>query len=565
MKRVPSMKRRKRILAKTSVKGVQALMARELKQSSEELELQNLTLINSQNELELSRERYADLYDAAPVSFVTLTRSGLIVDINLPAVRVLGRNRYRLVGSPFLNFVVRSDQRTFLTHLSRCRRNLEQNKPLSVELELTRKSGEPQLFIELISTPSAGKRPESTTYKSIFIDITDRKHQEADLKRARDEAERANRAKDDFLATLSHELRTPLNPVLLVASDAARNKGLPSDVRGDFDMIRRNVELEARLIDDLLDLTRIARGKLVLERRLVHGQDILKEVISILRPEIEQKEITLRQELNGSKDWLLADAVRLHQIFWNLLSNAVKFTPARGTVVVETSVSKENEFVVVFSDTGIGMTPHEAAYIFDAFAQGEHAAAGASHRFGGLGIGLAISRKLVEFHSGSIEARSAGRDCGSTFTIKFPLARTDSNDPAAATRPAHDRSPKSAARTGLRILLVEDHEPTRIALEQLLLRRRYKVQAAGSMKEARAAAKKRKFDLLISDIGLPDGNGCDLLHELRQRSPIKGIALSGYGMDTDIAHSQDVGFAVHLTKPVRAQSLDEALSETAGS
>jgi PAS domain S-box-containing protein len=179
MKRVPSMKRRKRILAKTSVKGVQALMARELKQSSEELELQNLTLINSQNELELSRERYADLYDAAPVSFVTLTRSGLIVDINLPAVRVLGRNRNRLVGSPFLNFVVRSDQRTFLTHLSRCRRNLEQNKPLSVELELTRKSGEPQLFIELISTPSAGKRPESTTYKSIFIDITDRKHQEA--------------------------------------------------------------------------------------------------------------------------------------------------------------------------------------------------------------------------------------------------------------------------------------------------------------------------------------------------------------------------------------------------
>ncbi|HEX2854864.1 MAG TPA: PAS domain S-box protein [Opitutaceae bacterium] len=239
---------------------------------------------------------------------------------------------------------------------------------------------------------------------------------------ARASAERANKAKDDFLATLSHELRNPLNPVLLIASEAAQNPGLAPDIRADFEMIQRNVELEARLIDDLLDLTRITRRKMSLDMRPVEIHGILHEAIATVRRDAEGKTIVISSTFNAAKTRVMGDAVRLQQIFWNVLRNAVKFTPDKGRVTIHTfNPDKSGDMHIEVTDTGIGMTSEEIARIFEAFSQGDHATSSGSHKFGGLGLGLAIAHYLVRMHGGRIHAKSAGANRGSTFVIELPL------------------------------------------------------------------------------------------------------------------------------------------------
>jgi signal transduction histidine kinase/CheY-like chemotaxis protein len=373
----------------------------------------------------------------------------------------------------------------------------------------------------------------------------------------------ALRAKDAFLAALSHELRTPLSPVLLLATDAAENPGTPPELRDVFDTIRKNVELEARLIDDLLDLTRIARGKLALDLRSNDARSMLHYAISILRPDMEQKRLRLDLNLAAERHTVIGDDVRLQQVFWNVLKNAVKFTPEGGAIRVETSIRDGVCLVISVTDTGIGMTREELDRAFEAFSQGDHAAESPGGRFGGVGLGLAISRSLVELQKGRIHASSDGRGCGATFVIELPLA------PEGVTgsgRPIDDGGPSQPAPTApagerVKVLLVEDHEPTRAAIRQLLTRRGYAVVCAGSVTEARAVAATDHFQLLISDIGLPDGTGYDLMESLRERDGLRGIALTGYGMEQDIARSQSAGFLVHLTKPVRVQTLEKALAQ----
>jgi signal transduction histidine kinase len=389
----------------------------------------------------------------------------------------------------------------------------------------------------------------------------------AEVERARDAAEKASRAKDDFLAALSHELRTPLNPVLLLASDAAVNATLPADVRSDFETIRKNVELEARLIDDLLDLTRITRGKLVLDLHRVNVLVVLRDAIATVAAELEQKRIALVTTFSADAHEVMGDPVRLQQIFWNVLRNAVKFTPPNGRIVVEARVTGSPERVVVkITDTGIGMTADEIERVFDAFAQGDHANVTGSHRFGGIGMGLAISRMLVESQKGTIRAASQGRNQGSEFTIELPKAlehegRTDASSPEAAPAVAACSNGAGSSGPRKRILLVEDHDPTRIALTHLLALRDYDVTPAGTVTEARAVGMNQVFDLLISDIGLPDGSGYDLIAELHERRGLRGVALTGYGMEQDIARSREAGFIAHLTKPVSMPSLDKVLAQ----
>jgi CheY-like chemotaxis protein/anti-sigma regulatory factor (Ser/Thr protein kinase) len=255
----------------------------------------------------------------------------------------------------------------------------------------------------------------------------------------------------------------------------------------------------------------------------------------------------------------------LQQVFWNVLKNAAKFTPEDGNISVGTRAQAETgELIITISDSGIGLTSDEIGRIFEAFTQGDHTRAPGSHRFGGLGLGLAISRKLVESHSGSIRASSEGRDRGATVIITLPLLVKRAG---AERLPESDASPPRAAVNGhpsvIHVLLVEDHEPTRTALAHLLTRRRYEVKAAASVAEARALSEKQAFHLLISDIGLPDGNGFELMKELRtSNTNLQGIALTGYGMEEDITRSRNAGFASHLIKPVRVQSLEAALAAT---
>ena len=385
----------------------------------------------------------------------------------------------------------------------------------------------------------------------------------AALREARDAAERSGRAKDNFLAALSHELRTPLNPVLLLASEAAENRDFPADARAQFQAIRRHVELEARLIDDLLDLTRITHGKLSLDVRRVDLHRVLNDALAAVQPEIEQKGLTLELELAAGRTGVAVDPVRLQQVFWNILKNAIKFTPAGGALTVRTTNDAEAESLVVsLADTGIGLAPAELARIFDAFSQGDHAQGGA-HRFGGLGLGLTISKSLIEHHGGELRASSAGLGQGATFTIELPLAAAEEPAPETPVEPAAAGGtlPAAAPAARRKVLLVEDHEASRLTLASLLRSRGYEVTSAASLAAARNQAAQEKFDLLISDIGLPDGSGLDLMKEMQGQGDVRGVALTGYGMEEDVARSRAAGFRVHLTKPILARSLDRALAE----
>ena len=227
----------------------------------------------------------------------------------------------------------------------------------------------------------------------------------------------ANRAKDEFLAALYHELRTPLNPVLLLASDYARDDELPPQVRMDFNTICKNIELEARLIDDLLDLTRIERGKVALNLAKVDVHAVLQDAVSIVEKEVEEKHIFLKAVYQAVQHEVLGDPVRLQQIFWNILKNAVKFTANSGQIYVETRTVPGNKLLVKIVDNGIGMSAEEIRRAFGKFSQG-------SHSQGGLGLGLAISRELVKLHFGTIHATSLGKGKGAEFSIVFPTFQT---------------------------------------------------------------------------------------------------------------------------------------------
>ena len=374
---------------------------------------------------------------------------------------------------------------------------------------------------------------------------------------ARNEALAASRAKDDFLAALSHELRTPLNPVLMLASDGADNPELPESVRQTFKTIATNVSLEARLIDDLLDLTRIAHGKLSLEMKPVDVHAVLRDAVGVVSGDADMKQIHLSAKLHAPRATVIGDAVRLQQVFWNVLNNAVKFTPPGGAIDVVTEFNAAGDRLVVrVTDNGIGLSQSDLARIFSAFSQGDH-------RFGGLGLGLAISRQLLEKHGGEIRAVSGGPRQGSTFEVDLPLAREPVLPIVAAPRleaAGEGAPPRREGPRLRRVLLIEDHAATRSSLAQLLTRRGFTVTTAACAAEARALVEQQTFDLVISDLGLPDGDGCLLWPELAAKQPhLVGIALSGYGMESDIARSKACGFAEHLTKPVNIKLLDRVI------
>jgi signal transduction histidine kinase/HAMP domain-containing protein/ActR/RegA family two-component response regulator len=365
------------------------------------------------------------------------------------------------------------------------------------------------------------------------------------------EKARSNLAKDQFLAMLSHELRTPLTPVLASALALESEPALPQDIHDSLHMIRRNVELEARLIDDLLDLTRIDRGKVQLNLEVVDAHTLLQNALEICQAEIDRKGLRRSLNLGARKVHLRADPARLQQIFWNLINNAVKFTPSNGQISISTSNSSEGELHVGIADTGLGIEPESLPKIFDAFEQGGRT------QLGGLGLGLAISKALVEAHKGTITAQSAGRNKGSLFTLVFPTSEK------AAAQIAPTVSPKLPEHQAMRILLVEDHEDSNRSLTNLLRRRGYHVRSALNFQSALDLGTKEEFDVLISDLALPDGSGIDLMRTLQSTRPVFGIALTGFGMEDDARKCREAGFRHHLVKPIDLNKLDLLIQESA--
>ena len=366
---------------------------------------------------------------------------------------------------------------------------------------------------------------------------------------ARTEAERANLAKDSFLAMLSHELRTPLTPVLTSVLALEQETNLSPETCASLQMIHRNVELEARLIDDLLDLTRISKGKVQLNLEEVDAHLLLRSALEICRTDIDHKNLSLETDFAAKRIWLEADPARLQQIFWNLIKNAVKFTPEGGRLGIRTA-NEAGELRVEVSDSGMGIDSEMLPKIFNAFEQGERT------RLGGLGLGLAISKALVETHNGKLIGESPGRNQGAIFTATFPLAKNHSGA-SVANKPS-----SNAKRKSLRVLLVEDHEDTNRSLTKLLRRSGYYVKAAHSVQSALKLAANESFDALVSDIGLPDGSGIDLMQAINLKHQIFGIALTGFGMEEDVRRSHDVGFRHHLIKPIDLDRLDQLLQQS---
>jgi signal transduction histidine kinase/CheY-like chemotaxis protein len=382
------------------------------------------------------------------------------------------------------------------------------------------------------------------------------------LRNATGVAERANKAKDAFLAALSHELRTPLTPVLIAAAALREDLRLPSDVRQQLAMIERNVALEARLIDDLLDLTKISQGKLHLRSESCDAHSLIGLALEIVRHDAREKEITIERLFSAEYSGLIADPARFQQVVWNLLRNAVKFTPRGGKILISTLDERMDQtgnwLRIEVKDTGIGIDPAGLERIFLPFDQGGLTG---DHRFGGVGLGLAIARSVVLMHGGRITAESPGTDQGATFVVTLPGAGepppglADTALPFSQNRTASGKTPPS-----LRLLVVEDHVTTLNALTQLLRRDGHRVIGVATMTAALAVATEHSFDLIISDLGLPDGTGTELMENLRATYGVRGIALSGYGMEEDLNRSKAAGFVAHLIKPVSITELRRVLA-----
>jgi len=397
----------------------------------------------------------------------------------------------------------------------------------------------------------------------IVEDITDRKKTEADLVEAKELAEAASRAKDRFLAVLSHELRTPLTPVLIAVTSLLESKP-EAALLPTLEMIRRNIELEARLIDDLLDLSRIARGRLRLDLEDVDIHQAIRRAMEICRDETLVAGLHVLTELKAPHHHVKADHARLMQVVWNLIRNAAKFTPSGGRLTIRTVNpprvdGQSPRLAIEFEDTGVGIDPEVLPRMFDPFEQGHDDLRG---RSGGLGLGLAISRALAEALGGRLTATSPGRGRGSTFRLEFAAALAPATKPAPGPGASHDASPGIApSHPALRILLVEDNKDTLRYLATVLRRRGHEVVAADGFAPARAAVEIADvpFDLLLSDIELGDGDGLQLMREIKSGWPMAGIAMSGFGAEEDLRLSREAGFFDHLTKPIDLNRLDTAI------
>ena len=367
----------------------------------------------------------------------------------------------------------------------------------------------------------------------------------------------ANAAKDQFLALLSHELRNPLSPVIAMVGELEASAPDTPEMRHALEVIRRNVELEARLIDDLLDVTRIAKGKLQLTTEVVSVHEVLRRAYEICREEILAKKLGVEFRLRAERSHVDGDPARLQQVFWNLIKNSVKFTPEHGRIIIETFNPSANEIEIRTTDTGIGIEQDKIDKIFNAFEQGQSSI---TRRFGGLGLGLAISKAMVDAHGGRISVESAGKDKGTTFkvslqTVSAPQAAEKKKEPASPAGSTKRDGPAHKPR----VLVVDDHHDTCLGMKMMLERRGYDITLAHSADQAVTKAREKDFDLLISDIGLPDRSGYELMRELREMRGMRGIALSGFGMENDVSDAHAAGFSEHLTKPINFDRLQEAI------
>lgn len=382
---------------------------------------------------------------------------------------------------------------------------------------------------------------------------------EADQRRlAQERAEAANRVKDEFLAIVSHELRTPLNPILGWSKLLCHGKVNATTTKAALETIERNARLQAQLIDDLLDVSRILRGKLNLTWQSIDLSFVVHAALETVRLAADAKSLTLQLHLEEPLAPVRGDATRLQQIVWNLLSNAVKFTPEHGRIELYLS-TLGSQVQLRISDTGQGISADFLPYVFDTFRQADSST---TRAIGGLGLGLAITRHLVELHGGTIRAESLGEGHGATFTLLLPILKSVVDEPALALSTTLSLDPSALTLEGAKILVVDDDPDTREFLGFLLREYGATVTLAASAIEALAAFAQTKPDLVLSDLGMPEVDGYMLIQRLRampQGKDVPAIALTAYAAETTQQRVISAGFQKHIAKPVEPTDLIMAI------
>ena len=408
----------------------------------------------------------------------------------------------------------------------------------------------------------SGERRFDQDHLALALDLGIRAGYAVDHARLFREAQEANRAKDEFLATLSHELRTPMTATLGWATMLRMGALAQENFQLAVETIERSTRAQARLIDEILDVSRIVTGKLQLNIGPVNLRGVIEAAIEAIRPSIDAKRIELRLELPEVSGVPTGDAARLQQVIWNLLSNSVKFTPAGGTIAVTLEQPSRDRAQITVRDSGAGISPKLLPFVFERFRQGDSSS---SRAHGGLGLGLAIVRSIVELHGGSVTAMSEGEGRGTTMTIALPLLAATTHADATAT---HEASAPLSLH-GLSVLLVEDEDDTRMMVSTALQNFGARVTAVGSVRAAIDALQEWRPDVVVSDIGMPGEDGYHLIVSIRSGAiervrDVPAIALTAYARPEDRDRAFRSGFEYHLAKPLDPLTIVKTVREAAG-
>ena len=491
-----------------------------------------------------AQARLGAIVEFAGDAILSTTLEGDIQTWNRGAERLFGYSKEEVLGQT-INLLVPVDRQDEEGKILERQRVGEFTEPY--ETIRKKKDGE-EIAVSVAVSPVRAADGTIVGAAMIARDISRQKQLEADLRRAKAAAEDASKAKNLFISILSHELRTPLQPALAILSSLEADSALAPEVRDQIQTVRRNIETEAGLVDDLLDLTRASRGQVTLHFESVDAHEAMKQSLGTVQRDLHQKGIELTFSLRAKRHHVWADPRRIQQVFFNLLANAIKFTPSGGAIAVRTS-DAGNRLRIQIIDNGEGIAPDMLHAIFRAFEKAPEA-----RKHGGLGLGLAIVKSLVTMHEGNVTADSNGPGRGSTFTVELLTIANPSN--------AKVKSARSRAAKGYRLLLVEDDTDTREALTRLLKAKGYSVTAVTTVSEAIQAGAAEAFDLLLCDLGLPDGNGADIIRHLKKSSDLRAIALTGFGQEEDVASALEAGFNAHITKPIKIQVLHETILKT---
>jgi len=484
-------------------------------------------------------DRYHELFSWAPLGYARLTFTGRVCEMNYTGADLLEVKPTDVLGQPLAAYVAKGDRVAFVAHLARACRSSE-----TIDDELYLRSAGGHRFPVWISTRRS-PHPDQESCWTIFADLTEHR---------RRSAAHGTDARDRFVAALSHELRTPLTPVLMATSMLSTFEGLPAPVSKMVETIRRNVEREARLIDDLLDVSRLTQHTMLFDRQTVNAHALLADAVTACATEASAKGLSIALDVSAVAAHIEADPGRMRQAFQHLLANAVKFT-ATGRISIVTANQRPHMLDIAITDSGAGLSSSKLAALFEPLEP--HMSHGT---VSGLGLGLTICKGIVEAHGGQVTASSPGPGRGSTFAIHLPLA-TGHEPQSSAGAPQENgaAATRKAGGPSLRILVVEDHTDSGAMLDLLLTSRGHTVAVAGSVAGALLRSQE-DWDVVISDLGLPDGSGLEIGRVMRALPhPPHLIALSGYGRPADVAASREAGFDIHLVKPLDPDRLFEIL------